>query len=324
MSDKDLYITIQIAPEDIENKEYVCHENNCNKTFNNEQNLKKHINQHYVENGKSMKIIYQYCCPVISCRRFIAKDYFASRKHVIQHFFKVHNSEKYNCTNKDCDKSFSTEILRNLHLKNCGKTFECNFCKASYSSAEALLTHRRRKNHPLENNSNKKKKNDIQQSTKKSVSTGTSTISSQTSPAKVSVHTSPKAVSSESKSTITDDIFSNQPSTSSSTKFIKNSSTSTADDFMKEDNSNSLSSSSSQNKTTNVNWIVTNGQFEEDSVTLFGNDVKMEFYSAETQTDFSESLFNNNYTQTSFADFYDFEKFDSQTQTNWDEFNQGF
>ena len=92
---------------------------------------------------------------------------------------------------------------------------------------------------------------------------------------------------------------------------------------MKEDNSNSLSSTSSHNKTTNVNWMTTGG-FEEDSVPLFDNDVKMEFYSAETQTDFSESLFNNNYTQTTFADFYDFEKFDSQTQTNWDEFNQGF
>jgi hypothetical protein len=28
----------------------------------------------------------------------------------------------------------------------------------------------------------------------------------------------------------------------------------------------------------------------------------------------------NNFTQTTFADFDDFGKFDSQTQTNWDEF----
>jgi len=103
-------------------------------------------------------------------------------------------------------------------------------------------------------------------------------------------------------------------------KLIKNSSTSTADDFTKEENSNSLSSSSSQNKK-NINWSVTGGDFD-DSLNLFDSDVKMEFYSAETQTDFSENLFNNNYTQTTFNDLYDFEKFDIQTQTNWDEWRK--
>lgn len=317
MSDKNSIIVIHVTAENIEQKLYVCTEKNCQKSFNNEQNLKKHLIQHFGADEKTVE--YQYCCPVSSCRRFIAKDYFSSRKHLIQHYYKVHNTEKISCSNKNCDKRFSTEILRNLHLKNCGKTFKCNICAASYSSAEALLTHRRRKNH-IESDVKRKE-------LKKTVSTGTSTISSQTSPPKESSHASPKVVLSESKSTITDDIFIDQPIPSTSTKLIRNSSTSTYDDFMKEDNSNSLSSSSSQNKTTNVNWSVTGGQFEEDSVTLFDNDVKMEFYSAETQTDFSESLFNNTYTQTSFADFYDFgkfDKFDNQTQTNWDEFNQGF
>ena len=314
----DFYIIIQITPENIESKEYMCNEMNCKKIFNNEQNLKKHINLHYDESGKSSRIVYQYSCPITSCRRFVANEYFSSRKHLIQHFYKVHNSEKFSCTNVNCDKRFSTEILRNMHLKNCGKIFECNFCKSTYSSAEALLTHRRRKNH-LEN----KKKKSEESPAKKSVSTATSTSASQTSPTKETSQT--KVVTSESKSTLTDNIYTNQPATSSSssTKLIKNSSTSTSEDFMKEDTSNSLSSTSSQNKTTNVNWMSTGG-FEEDSVTLFDNDIKMEFYSAETQTDFSENLFNNNYTQTTFADFYDFEKFDSQTQTNWDEFNQGF
>lgn len=103
-------------------------------------------------------------------------------------------------------------------------------------------------------------------------------------------------------------------------KLIKNSSTSTAEDFIKEENSNSLSSTSSQTKK-NINWSVTGGDFD-DSLNLFDSDVKMEFYTAETQTDFSENLFNNNYTQTTFADLYDFEKFDIQTQTNWDEWRR--
>lgn len=89
---------------------------------------------------------------------------------------------------------------------------------------------------------------------------------------------------------------------------------------MKDENSNS---SCSQTKK-NINWNSLSGNdFDDSSINLFDNindsDMKMEFYSAETQTDFTENLFNNNYTQTTFADFYDFEKFDIQTQTNWDE-----
>lgn len=127
---------------------------------------------------------------------------------------------------------------------------------------------------------------------------------------------------SECKSTTTDDILEKYEAITSTTallstpKAIKDSSTcTTADIFTKED---SLSSSSSNNKKKNVNWSM-NEDFE-DSLNLFDNNLKMEFYSAETQTDFV-NLFNNNYTQTTFGDFDDFAKFDNQTQTNWEEFN---
>lgn len=61
-----------------------------------------------------------------------------------------------------------------------------------------------------------------------------------------------------------------------------------------------------------------NGDFD-DAMNLFDNDSKLEFFSTETQTDFTENLFHNNYTQTTFNDLYDFVKFDNQTQTNWND-----
>lgn len=300
MTSSNLEIIIKITPENIEHKQYICNEASCNQEFSSEPALKKHIVTHNSLYNSNKKVTFNYSCPVKSCRRSIAKEHFQSRKQIIQHFFKVHNTKKFNCINENCDKKFSTEVLRNLHLKCCGKVFTCEVCSATYNSSEALITHRKRKNHIQKTEKIKKKKETLK---KRSVSTTTLSNPS------VGTNT---ASYSATKATITDDVFIN---------LKKNSSTST-DDFMKEESSNSLSSSSSQNKKTNVNWSLTGGEFEEDS--LFDSDVKMEFYSTETQTDFSESLLNNNYTQTTFADFDDFEKFDGQTQTNWDEFNQGF
>ncbi|KAG5681031.1 hypothetical protein PVAND_010497 [Polypedilum vanderplanki] len=311
MTSSELQIVIDITPENIELKQYICNASTCNKEFSNEQALKKHIITHdsSYNSNETAKITYSYSCPVAICRRSITKDYFQTRKQLVQHFFKVHNTKKFSCTNENCDKKFSTEVLRNLHLKCCGKVFNCEICSASYNSNEALITHRKRKNHFQSKCALKDKKIATEKQVTRSVATTTTTSTL----SKPSVGTNTSWLSA-TKSTITDDVLFSQK---------KNSSTST-DDFMKEESSNSRSSSSSQNKKTNVNWSLTGGEFEEDSITLFDNDVKMEFYSTETQTDFSENLFNNNYTQTSFADFYDFEKFDGQTQTNWDEYNQGF
>lgn len=283
-----VYIEIVVTPDNIEKKEYICNEQDCGKDFTNEQSLRKHINLiHHQITAAEKKIVYQYSCPVETCRRRVHKDFLSSRKYLIQHFYKAHNSEKFNCRN-GCDKKFSTELLRNVHEKSCGKVFSCDFCNCCYSSNEALLTHRKRKNHIDPSIETKKKK---QKTEKSNTSVGT--------------------ITSLSKSTAIDDEL---ILTQIASKAIKNSSTSTSDDFMKEENSNSLSSSSSQNKKNTVSWNMS-GEFEEDSSTLFD--------SAETQTDFTESLFGsnfmNNFTQTTFTDFDDFEKFDSQTQTNWDD-----
>lgn len=353
MSDSDDVISINVivTSSNIENKEYICNENECEtRQFQSEQSLKKHLLlQHHnisVAPDKSPKIIYRFHCPIKSCRRanLNSRDYFVTRKHLTQHFFKVHNTQKFQC--QKCKiKKFSTELLRNLHQKNCGKIFTCAICNCSYNSNEAFLTHTKRKNH-YSNETEIKSRSPVIKKVKRSdhplstrtVSTTTSGLglwnstenlssaSGETKTTSVFTSTDHPITSTilETKSTITEDILLGSSSSSHQivTKLIKNSSTST-EDFTKEENSNScLSSSSSQHKK-NVNWSVTGGDFE-DSINLFDSDVKMEFYSAETQTDFSVNLFNNNYTQTTFADFDDFEKFDNQTQTNWDESNQGF
>lgn len=311
-----IVIDIKISAENIEKKCYVCED--CEKSFNSDQSMKKHIliehHQIFIGKEKASKISYRFNCPVTNCRRSLKldKEFFTSRKHLQQHYYKVHNSEKFNCTK--CCKKFSTEMLRNLHVKNCGKVFTCH-CNCCFNSKEALQTHQRRK-HPeiiVPRKEKISKKSSDPATTTRTVSTTTSGLGwnsneNLTFPViatTTSVFTSTDQPISSTKSTATDEFY--------VTKSNKNSSTSTQD-FNKEENSNSLSSSSSQNKK-NVSW---SGDFD-DSLNIFDSDVKMEFYSAETQTDLNENLLNNNYTQTTFNDLYDFEKYDIQTQTNWDE-----
>lgn len=327
-------IYVEVTAENIENKAYVCNNAGCMKQFNSEKSLKKHLFEHLDRSIKTvlnLKVSYRFSCPVSNCRRSLKEvddEHFNTRKHLHQHYHKVHNTGKFVCPNESCVKSFSTTMLLNLHKKNCGKIFSCH-CKTFFNSNEALLTHQKRK-HPsnIRNSKNKKDKSIQNDSltkkthsenppTTREVSTTTSGLGLWNSNENLSFP--PNIANTTSVFTSTD-----QPISSFAfemkPKLIKNSSTSTAEDFMKEENSNSLSSSSSQTKK-NINWSSLTGDLDDASINLFDNisEMKMEFYSAETQTDFTENLFNNNYTQTTFADFYDFERFDIQTQTNWDE-----
>jgi Zinc-finger of C2H2 type len=316
----EIIIDVKVSAESIVKKTYVCE--TCDKLFSSDHSLKKHIivEHHNILIGteRNSNIVYRFVCPISNCHRSlkIDTDFWTSRKNLQQHFQKVHNLKTFACPNNDCLKKFSSEVLLKFHEKSCGKVFTCH-CNCCFNSKEALQTHQKRK-HPTmlvqrkEKNNNKTSKKDS-----RTVSTTTSglgwksteNLSFPTMTSTTSVFTSTDQPISSTKSTATDDT----PSLLV-VKAIKNSSTSTSDYFSKEESSNSLSSSSSQNKK-NVNW---SGDFD-DSINIFDSDVKMEFYSAETQTDLNENLFNNNYTQTTFSDLYDFEKLDIQTQTNWDE-----
>lgn len=45
-----------------------------------------------------MKIVARYFCPIENCKKNEkAGQHFESRKHLVQHFYKVHNSEKFQC-----------------------------------------------------------------------------------------------------------------------------------------------------------------------------------------------------------------------------------
>ena len=326
MTANKVIIDVVVSLEDIEKKTYVCNTETCLVEFSSERSLKKHLCECHQEvpiSDITTKIIYRFNCPIKNCRRSLKmdRDFFTTRKHLHQHYYKVHGAAKFGCTNDGCRKVFSTQLLRNIHLKNCGKVFICQ-CGGNFNSNEALLTHQKRK-HPTMTRERKIDKsiqmnnNDYSNIKLDNSPTSTRTVSTTTT------GLDPDHISLRTSATNTISVFTtaDHPISSTSTSIpraIKNSSTSTAEDLIKEENSNSLSSSSSNKK--NVNWnSLTGGDFD-DSINLFDdNDVKMEFYSAETQTDFTENLFNNNYTQTTFSDFYDFEKFDIQTQTNWDE-----
>lgn len=315
-------IDVKLTAENIQDKTYFCNELKCLKKFNSEKSLKKHLCEHFDAPKDSVaQITFRFNCPIPTCRRSLKMDqeFFTTRKHLCQHFFKVHNSGKFSCNNQNCPKKFSTELLRNLHLKSCGKTFEC-FCSQSFNSSEAMLTHQKRK-HPTIPRNRKNKMSSVEslnndlkkKSEMRSVATTTSGLGLWNSVENLSFPTSNNMTS---VFTSTDKPIANFESKSTTTvPELINSSTSTTDDLKQEENSNSLSSFSSHNKKT-LNWN-DSGEFD-DSINIFDTD-KMEFFTAETQTDFTENLFNNNYTQTTFSDFYDFEKFDIQTQTNWDE-----
>jgi hypothetical protein len=194
-------------------------------------------------------------------------------------------------------------------MKQCGKIFTCH-CNLNFNSSEAMLTHQKRK-HPETKLNKKLKKKSL--TLTREVSTTTSGLGLWNSTEKLSI---PCDVKTNSVFTSTDQfILSTRSAATSPLTIIKHTSTSTSttNEELKEESSNS---SSSINKKIQVSW---SGDFD-DTINLFDSDAKMEFYSTETQTDFSENIFHNhNYTQTTFSDFYDFEKFDNQTQTNWNE-----
>lgn len=260
---------------------------------------------------------------------------------------KIHNLEKYKC--EKCDKKFSTEYLKKKHTESCGKVYVCLVCSSTYNSYEALVAHSKRKNHQHENMTKEKtqKVKTIDRETlavptsekrmeipsTRTVSTTTTEFSSSL-PSKLtttSVFTSTgdlrelpmdspslqQTSSLETKATTTDDIllFLNDDDliTPTISKPIKNSATSTIDFFNDNEDTN-FSSNSSNKKNLNLNSAI---NFNEDSLGIFN------YNNNYTQTDFG-SLFNNNYTQTCFADFDLFGKFDSQTQTNFNDFSGQF
>jgi hypothetical protein len=65
---------------------------------------------------------------------------------LLQHYDKVHNKKIYEC--QKCFKKFSTTTLQKSHMSYCGREFKCS-CGVVYKSNEALLTHAKRKSHPL-------------------------------------------------------------------------------------------------------------------------------------------------------------------------------
>ncbi|CRK98128.1 CLUMA_CG011497, isoform A [Clunio marinus] len=323
----DMTVTI----EDIQGKLYTCNFPTCGKQiFTSEKSLKKHvIIKHHnikISQEKLLNISYRFNCPIATCRRNLKleDEYFKNRKHLVQHYFKVHNAKQFKCSKLNCLKKFSTEMLRNLHSKNCGQIFTC-CCKSSFNSKEAMLTHIKRKHSQLMSS----KKEKVVKETHFAHSPLTKEASTATSSLEIrNLHpefshlsslnsiTTPAPIPSDKQilSLLIQDKSTSSETITNITKLM-NSSASTTEILNKEENSNSLSSSSSQTKR-KINWSIEEA-FDD---SLFDSDAKMEFYSTETQTDFVETyMSNSNYTQTTFTDFYDFGKFDIQTQTNWDE-----
>lgn len=192
-------------------------------------------------------------------------------------------------------------MLRNIHAKDCGKIFTCH-CNLNFNSREALLTHQKRK-HPIAFEPRLKKKK-ATTATKEVATTTTSELGfchfGENSAVSHSVDVKPSSVFTTTEKSVA----TSRSAATSPLRMTKNVNCAET----KEENSNSSSKKTSS-------W---SGDFD-DAINLFDSDSKMEFFSTETQTDFTENLFHNNYTQTTFNDLYDFEKFDNQTQTNWND-----
>ncbi|KAG8224380.1 hypothetical protein J437_LFUL005202 [Ladona fulva] len=138
-------------------KNIPCPEEGCKGTFLNSSNLEMHLSKRHRKRSDSNnkkdavnKTNCQYHCPVEKCLYNINSDrYFSHIKYLKQHYLKVHAEKKYLCNR--CDKGFSTEAARNVHVRTCGMTFTCS-CGCTYFSYEALSTHAKRKNHVFDSN----------------------------------------------------------------------------------------------------------------------------------------------------------------------------
>lgn len=123
-----------------------CTQADCSAVFQSSSNLNMHLIKHHkIDSDKLTKRLgkCEYYCPVKPCAYHEdSKKYFSKLKYLKQHYFKVHAAKKFDC--KSCSKKFGTETLRNLHVRECGKSFTCT-CGAIYNSSEAILTHCKRK-----------------------------------------------------------------------------------------------------------------------------------------------------------------------------------
>ena len=92
-----------------------------------------------------------YFCPMVKCKYHIAESfqckYFKTLKLLKQHYVKVHASKDFSC--KLCHQRFASQTYLDIHVKTCGRSFECQDCGCKFQSLESLQTHCRRKNHLL-------------------------------------------------------------------------------------------------------------------------------------------------------------------------------
>ena len=135
----------------------------CHKLCENLDTLNKHIASvhrmshilvgHNItfEKPDGSVVLPGYFCPMVKCKYHIAESfqrkYFKTLKLLKQHYVKVHASKDFSC--KLCHQRFASQTYLDLHVKACGRSFECGDCGYKFQSLESLQTHCRRKNHLL-------------------------------------------------------------------------------------------------------------------------------------------------------------------------------
>lgn len=142
---------IKLCPsaEELESaSEYYCADVACSGVkFKNVANLEMHRVKHHglPPTPSDPMAKREFYCPMLNCAYHLDTgngNHFSSRKYLKQHFQKVHANKIFECC--VCQKKFSTVVLRENHERTCG-SYECNQCRFSYKSKEALLSHIRRK-----------------------------------------------------------------------------------------------------------------------------------------------------------------------------------
>lgn len=155
MEDDSSLLNITPTANELVNPERIkCIIADCASTFQNNSNMKFHLQKHHRLNVSSAidpttKV--RYFCPEPNCKYNVAINngkmamFFASRKYLRQHFLKMHAIKKFDCD--QCTKKFASAALHHQHAKMCGNVFKCDVCGWTYSSRECLMTHCRRKGH---------------------------------------------------------------------------------------------------------------------------------------------------------------------------------
>ncbi|PAA58253.1 hypothetical protein BOX15_Mlig017066g1 [Macrostomum lignano] len=127
----------------------------CNLPFRSTSNLRFHMVKTHRCSDPSAALaaavsaapeIKRYHCPEINCPYSeLRGEFFTTLSRVKQHYSWKHVEKKSQC--RYCSRRFPTDSLLGLHLRDCGRFFNCEECSRFYRDLKNLRSHFKKTGH---------------------------------------------------------------------------------------------------------------------------------------------------------------------------------